>query len=128
MRVRMRVQLLGPVAGRLGMQAAGHADAKSAQLPRMRMLPPPPSRACGRRVCTRPSGSRVAVPAFASPGRPWIPVYMLYLRLSRGQLRASWVVLYPQASGLVLCYLGTPHTSIPIGSPHTHIILRAIRH
>ena len=111
MRVLMPVQLLGPVVGRLGfdlgMQAAGHADAK---LPCMRMLLPPPPRAYGRRVCTRSSGPRVAVPASASPGHPWIPVYMLYLRLSGGQLRASWVVLYPQAFRPLLCYVGTPHT------------------
>ena len=28
----------------------------------------------GRSVSTRPSGPRVAVPAFASPERPWVPV------------------------------------------------------
>ena len=109
-RVQMQGRLLRPAVGTLGMQAAGHADATSEQLPRVRMLPPSPPRACGRRVCTCPSGPRVAVPAFASPGCPWIPVCMLYLRLSGGQLRASWVVLYPQAFRSLLCYIGTPHT------------------
>ena len=121
-RVQMQGRLLRPAVGTLGMQAAGHADATSEQLPRVRMLPPSPPRACGRRVCTCPSGPRVAVPAFASPGCPWIPVCMLYLRLSGGQLRASWVVLYPQAFRSLLCYIGTPHTILRHTAYHMHIV------